>query len=118
MSRNHFGIRGAQDKAFRQIRDEIWAAQVYQDGRLGGLSGMTCVARFIPGFLFHTSICMAARSVRMAMRYGTVSATAVGMFGHRSSPLRFIPLTGSAVAVTVGGIVSWPAARFVARPTP
>ena len=104
-----FGIRAAQDKTFRQIHDEIREAQVHQDGRLGGLSGMTWVARFIPGFLFRTFIRMAARSVRMAMRYGTVSVTAVGMFGHRGSPLWFIPLSGSTVAVTVGGIVSWPA---------
>lgn len=108
------GIRMAQAKTFRKIHDEIRAAQT-RDEPLGGLSGMTWVARLIPSFLFRTFIRIASRSVRMPMRYGTVSVTPVGMFGRPDHPLWLIPLSGSTVAVAVGGIMSWPAARRQAR---
>lgn len=98
------GIRRAQVKTFREIHDEIRAAQAQRNQPLGGLSGMTWVARLIPSFLFRTFIRIAARSVRMAMRYGTVSVTAVGMFGRPGHSLWLIPLSASTVAVTVGGI--------------
>ncbi len=39
----------------------------------------------------------------MMERYGTVSVTAVGMFGNKA--LWFVPLGGATVLVTVGSIV-------------
>lgn len=100
-----FGIHGVDRKTFRQVHDEIRAAQSPSDRRLGGLSGAVWV-HFIPSSLFRVFIRMAARSVTMAKRYGVVSVTAVGMFG--SGPLWLVPLSASTVAVAVGGIVERP----------
>lgn len=100
-----FGIRSAEAKSYRQINDELRAAQQGTDGRLGGLSGAAWV-RFVPGVLFRGMITVAARSVLMARRYGVVSVTAVGMFGK--GPLWLVPLSASTVAVAVGAIVTRP----------
>lgn len=103
-----FGIHAAQTKSYRQIHDEIRAAQGHRDGRLGGLSGMSWV-RFIPSFLFRAFIRLASHSIGMAKRYGVVAVTAVGMFGK--GPLWFVPLSAATVAVTAGGIVERPVLR-------
>jgi pyruvate/2-oxoglutarate dehydrogenase complex dihydrolipoamide acyltransferase (E2) component len=100
-----FGIRAADKKTYRQIHDEIRAAQQEGDARLGGLSGATWV-RFIPGCLLRTFIRLASHSVLMAQRYGVVAVTAVGMFG--GGPLWVVPLSSATVAVAVGGIVGRP----------
>lgn len=100
-----FGICAADKKTYRQIHDEIRAAQQQSDERLGGLSGATWV-QYIPSFIFRTFIRAASHSVHMAKRYGVVSVTAVGMFG--SGPLWLVPLSASTVAVAVGGIVERP----------
>jgi len=99
------GIYAADKKTYRQIHDEIRAAQQQRDQRLGGLSGATWV-RYIPSFLFRTFIRVASHSIRMAQRYGVVTVTAVGMFGR--GPLWLIPLSGATVAVAVGGIAERP----------
>jgi len=98
----NLGIRAAQGKTFRQIHDEIRAAQARRNERLGGLSGMTWVAQLVPSSLFRIFTRMAARSARMAMRYGVISVTAVGMFGLPDRPVWLVPLSASTVAVTVG----------------
>jgi pyruvate/2-oxoglutarate dehydrogenase complex dihydrolipoamide acyltransferase (E2) component len=97
-----FGIAAAQRKSFWQIHDEIRAAQRQVDGRLGGLSGASW-GRFIPSFLFELFIRLASRSIRMVRRYGAISVTSVGMFGHQAS--WFVPLSGSTVAIAVGSLV-------------
>jgi len=102
-----FGIRAAQTKTYRQIHDEIRAAQRHGEDGLGGLSGTRWV-RFIPGFLLRLFIRAASRSIHMMSRFGAIGVTAVGMFGNEA--LWFIPLSGATVAVTVGGIVERPAA--------
>jgi pyruvate/2-oxoglutarate dehydrogenase complex dihydrolipoamide acyltransferase (E2) component len=102
-----FGIRSAQTKTYRQIHDEIRAAQRHGEDGLGGLSGTRWV-RFIPGFLMRMFIRAASRSINMMNRFGAVGVTAVGMFGNEA--LWFIPLSGATVAVTVGGIVERPSA--------
>jgi pyruvate/2-oxoglutarate dehydrogenase complex dihydrolipoamide acyltransferase (E2) component len=107
-----FGIRAAQTKTYRQIHDEIRAAQAHsnEDG-LGGLSGMTWL-RFIPSFLFPIFIRLASQSIRMMERYGTVGITAFGMFGNKNQAAWGIPLAGGAtVSVAVGGIVERPCVR-------
>ncbi len=95
------GIRAAQSKTYRQIHDEIRAAQ-RGSAKYGSLSGMEWV-RFIPSFLLRIFIRTASHSVSMMERFGAVSVTAVGMFGNKA--LWFIPLGGATVLVTVGSIV-------------
>jgi pyruvate/2-oxoglutarate dehydrogenase complex dihydrolipoamide acyltransferase (E2) component len=110
-----FSIRAVQTKTYRQIHDAIRAAQAHSGDELGGLSGMTWL-RFIPGFLLCTFIRFASHNTHMMKRYGTVSVTAVGMFGNNNQAAWGIPLVGGAtVAVAVGGIVERPcvsAGRF------
>jgi pyruvate/2-oxoglutarate dehydrogenase complex dihydrolipoamide acyltransferase (E2) component len=103
------GVRAAQSKTYRQIHEEIRAAQKVSSDRLGGLSGIGWVARFVPGFLFRSFIRLASRSVAMMERFGTAGVTAVGMFGAGAS--WYVPLSGATVAVTVGGIVGRPVVR-------
>jgi hypothetical protein len=97
-----FGIQAADKKSYRQVHDEIRAAQQQSHVALGGLSGATWV-RFVPSFLFRAFITLAGRSIHMARRYGVVAVTAVGMFGD--CPLWLVPLSAATVAVAVGGIV-------------
>lgn len=104
-----FGIRAAQRKTFREIHDEIRAAQQHGDDGLGGLSGMQWVARWVPSWLFRAFIRLASRNIGMAQRYGVVSVTAVGMYG--SSASWFVPLGGATVVVAVGSIVERPVLR-------
>ncbi len=101
------GIRAAQTKTYRQIHDEVRAAQQHGSDGLGGLSGTSWV-RFIPGFLLRTFIRAASHSILMMERFGAVGVTAVGMYG--SGALWFIPLSGGTVVVTVGSIVERPCA--------
>lgn len=102
-----FGIRAAQTKTYRQIHDEIRAAQRHGEDRLGGLSGMGWV-RFIPSFLLRTFIRAASHNIQMMSRFGAVGVTAVGMFGRQA--MWMVPLSGGTVAVAVGGIVERPVA--------
>jgi pyruvate/2-oxoglutarate dehydrogenase complex dihydrolipoamide acyltransferase (E2) component len=106
-----FGIQVAQTKTYRQIHDEIRAAQAHGKDGLGGLSGMTWL-RFIPSFLFCAFIRLASQSIRMRQQSGTVGITAIGMFGDKNQAAWGIPLVGGAtVAVAVGGIVERPGVR-------
>jgi pyruvate/2-oxoglutarate dehydrogenase complex dihydrolipoamide acyltransferase (E2) component len=97
-----FGIHAAQAKTYRQIHDEIRAAQGHVNDRLGGLSGSQWF-NLIPGFLLRSFIRIASRNVSMMKRFGAVGVTAVGMFGNDA--IWFIPLSGATLTVTVGGIV-------------
>ena len=101
-----FGIRGAQAKTYRQIHEELRAAQrhagEHRGEDLGGLSGARWI-RLIPVFLLRLFVRAASRSVAMVGRYGAISVTAVGM--HGQGALWFLPLSGATVTVTVGGIV-------------
>lgn len=96
-----FGISKAQSKSYRQIHDEIRAAQKNRDDQLGSLSGIGWV-RFIPASLLRLFIRLASRNINMAKRYGKTGVTAVGMFSNEAS--WFIPLSGATVLVTVGSI--------------
>lgn len=99
------GIRAAQSKTYRQIHNEIRAAQHSHGGQYGSLSGMEWI-RFIPNFLLRTFVRAASHSLSMIKRYGAVSVTAVGMFGNKA--LWFVPVGGATVLVTVGSIVERP----------
>ncbi len=99
------GIRAAQSKTYRQIHDEIRAAQQLRMGEMGGLSGMKWV-RFIPGFLMRSFFKIASGMIGMNVKYGVIGVTAVGMYARGA--LWFIPLSAASVAITVGSIVERP----------
>ena len=104
----NLGIQAAQSKTYRQIHEEIRAAQEHASYGLGGLSGITWV-KFIPGFLFRMFVKIASKNIRMMKRYGAIGVTAMGMFGLKNQALWAIPIVGGAtVAVAAGGIVRRP----------
>ncbi len=101
----NLGIQAAQSKTYRQIHEEIRAAQEHAGGGLGALAGITWLT-YIPSFLFRIFIRIALKNIRMMERYGAVGVTAVGMFGKKNQALWAIPIVGGAiVAVAVGGFV-------------
>jgi len=94
-------IKGAQEKSFRQIHDEIREAKNQQSDRFGSLSGSPWI-RLIPNFLLKTFIRIADKNIRMAKTYGKVAVTAVGMFSKEA--VWFIPHGSATVLITVGSI--------------
>jgi pyruvate/2-oxoglutarate dehydrogenase complex dihydrolipoamide acyltransferase (E2) component len=102
------GIQEAQNKSYRRIHDEIRQAQQQENQELGGLSKMTWV-KYIPSFLMRTFFRLASASIRMNIRYGVVSVTAVGMFGKSAN--WFIPHGGATILLTVGSIAERPVLR-------
>jgi pyruvate/2-oxoglutarate dehydrogenase complex dihydrolipoamide acyltransferase (E2) component len=99
------GIQAANRKTYRQVNDELRAAQQQAGQRLGSATG-TAWIRFIPSFLLRTFIRLASRNIGMQKRFGVVGVTAVGMFG--SGPMWLIPLTSATVTVAVGAIAKRP----------
>ena len=99
------GIQVANRKTYRQINDELRAAQRQPVSRLGASTG-TAWIRLIPGFLLRAFIRLASRNVRMQKRFGVVGVTAVGMFG--SGAMWLVPLSSATVTVAVGSIVERP----------
>ncbi len=99
------GIQEAQKKTYRQIHEEIREAQRNSTDELGSLSGMGWV-RIIPNFLMHLFYRIASGNIRMQIRYGVISVTAVGMFAKDA--VWFIPMGGPSVLVTVGSIIKKP----------
>jgi pyruvate/2-oxoglutarate dehydrogenase complex dihydrolipoamide acyltransferase (E2) component len=96
-------ISSAQKKTYRQINDEIRAAQNKKGEQLGNLSGMTWI-KYIPTFFMKSFIRIADKNIKMGKRYGKVAVTAVGMFNKES--IWFIPHGSATVLITVGGINS------------
>lgn len=80
-------IAAAQSLNFREISDLIRTARAPSESSLGGFSGMTWI-RHIPGFLLKAFVRLADRNIRLAMRYGKVAVTAVGMFSRQ--PVWFV----------------------------
>jgi pyruvate/2-oxoglutarate dehydrogenase complex dihydrolipoamide acyltransferase (E2) component len=99
------GIQTANRKTFREVNDELRAAQEHAGRRLGEATG-TAWIRFFPGFLLRSFIRLAARNVGMQKRFGVVGVTAVGMFG--SGPTWLVPLTSATVTVAIGAIAKRP----------
>ncbi len=99
------GIQAANRKTYRQVNDELRAAQQQAGQRLGSATG-TAWIRFIPSFLLRTFIRLASRNIGMQKRFGVVGVTAVGMFG--SGPMWLMPLTSATVTVAVGAIAKRP----------
>jgi pyruvate/2-oxoglutarate dehydrogenase complex dihydrolipoamide acyltransferase (E2) component len=99
------GIQQAQKKSYRQIHDEIRAAQNRKVEHIGSSTGIAWV-RFIPGFLLRLFVRLASQDIGMQKRYGVVGVTAVGMFGAGS--LWLVPLTNATVTVAISSIVRRP----------
>lgn len=95
------GIKGAQEKTYYQIHNEIREAKKLQSDRLGSLSDQTWI-RLIPGFLLRTFIRLADRNIYMAKKYGKIAVSAVGMY--IKEPVWFIPHGTATVLITVGSI--------------
>ena len=95
-------IKFAQEKTYQQINSEIKTAKNDKGKKLGSLNKMTWI-NYIPGFLLKTFVCIADRNIKMAMKYGKVAITAVGMYSKE--PVWFVPHGSSTVLVTVGSII-------------
>jgi len=95
------GISSAWNKTFRQINDEIRIAKKDKGNHLGSYSGMSWI-RFLPTCLFKLFVRIAEGNIRLAVKYGKVAVTAVGMF--TDEPVWFIPHGGGTVLITVGSI--------------
>jgi pyruvate/2-oxoglutarate dehydrogenase complex dihydrolipoamide acyltransferase (E2) component len=98
-------IHAIEQKTFREVNDELRAAQRRAGAHLGSLSG-TAWIRFIPAFLLRAFVRIASRNVAMQKRFGVVAVSAIGMFG--SGALWAVPLTSATVNVAVGTVVSRP----------
>ena len=95
------GIKQAQLKSILQIHKEIKEAKNQKSDRLGSLSGLGWI-RLIPNLLLKTFVRIADHNIKMAVRYGKVAVTAVGMFSKEA--VWFIPHGSATVLVTVGSI--------------
>ncbi len=93
-------IRAANRKTFREIHQEIRAAQVEDVAK--AVVGLKLV-QFLPTFLFRFFLWMVMRYPQMVKKYrGTVELSSVGMFGKGSS--WGIPPAGPTLTIIVGGI--------------
>ena len=101
----YLGIRAADKKTYRQIHDELRAAQRRSGEPVGAVSGATWM-RFVPNFLLRTFIRAMRRNVRWAKRYRVVGMSNVGMFG--GGPGWVVAPSAATVGVTVGGIADRP----------
>lgn len=95
------GIKEAQLKTYRQIHEEIRSVKKRSGEKLGSLSRMGWI-RFIPGFLLKSFIRIADKNLKLAVKYGKVAVTSVGMFSR--DPIWFIPHGSATVLITVGSI--------------
>lgn len=94
-------VKGAQEKSFRQIHEEIRGAKKQQDDKLGSLSDAAWI-KYIPNFLLKTFVRIADKNIHMAKKYGKVAVTSVGMFSKEA--VWFIPHGSATVLLTVGSI--------------
>ena len=104
-------IRAANKKTFREIHDEIRAAQAEKVGKVWEGFGATYSLRFLPISLFRIgwwAFCWMRRTYpRVQKKYGgTVGITAVGMFGKGGG--WGIPINAHTLDVTLGGIAEKP----------
>jgi pyruvate/2-oxoglutarate dehydrogenase complex dihydrolipoamide acyltransferase (E2) component len=98
-------IQAINRKSYRQVHDELRAAQSRTDEPIGSAMG-TAWTRFIPGFLLRTVTRLAYRDVGVWMQHGVVGVTSVGMFGI--GPMWLVPLASSTITVSVGSIAKRP----------
>ena len=99
------GIQAVNRKTYRQVNDELRAAQQQAVQHIGSTMGIAWV-HFIPAFLLPIFIRLASRNIEMQKRFGVVAVTAVGMFS--SGPMWLVPLTNATITVAVGSIAQRP----------
>lgn len=96
-------LRAVNTKSFRQIHDEIREAQEHEAGEFRQMDWFGA----LPGFLMRWFWRIIGHFPRLKKRYsGTVSVTAVGMFGTGGG--WGIPLTDYTLQLTLGGIAERP----------
>lgn len=95
------GIQAINRKTYRDVHDEMRAAQQRIDEPIGAAMG-TAWVRYIPGFLLRSFTRLAYGNINVWQRFGVIGVTAVGMFG--SGPTWLVPLTSSTVTAAVGSI--------------
>jgi len=98
-------IQAINRKSYREVHDELRAAQSRTDEPIGTAMG-TAWTRFVPGFLLRAVTRLAYRDVGVWMQYGVVGVTSVGMFG--AGPMWLVPLASSTITVSVGSIARRP----------
>jgi pyruvate/2-oxoglutarate dehydrogenase complex dihydrolipoamide acyltransferase (E2) component len=99
-------IRAANHKTFREIHQEIRAAQVQYVAQ--AVVGFKLV-QFLPIFLFSFFLWMVGRSPQLMKKFrGTVELSSVGMFGKGTG--WGIPPAGPTLTILVGGIGEKPGA--------
>jgi pyruvate/2-oxoglutarate dehydrogenase complex dihydrolipoamide acyltransferase (E2) component len=98
-------IQAVNRKTYREVNDELRAAQYRTDEPIGSAMG-TAWTRYVPSFLLRTITRLAYREVGVWMQFGVVGVTAVGMFG--SGPMWLVPLTSSTITAAVGSIARRP----------
>ncbi len=92
-------VRAANKKIVREIHDEIRAAQSIKASSFNRIH----LYRYIPAFLRRSFWWLLLHHPPLMKRIaGTVSITAVGMFGKRAG--WGIPISGYTLTITVGGI--------------
>ena len=95
------GIQNTQNKSTQDIQTEIRQAQNTESKDLGDL-GNTRWIKLIPPFLMGWFIKVADQNIKMAIKYGKIAVTAVGMYSSSSS--WFIPHGTATVLLTIGSI--------------
>jgi pyruvate/2-oxoglutarate dehydrogenase complex dihydrolipoamide acyltransferase (E2) component len=98
-------IQAVNRKTYREVNDELRAAQHRIDEPIGSAMG-TAWTRSLPSFLLRAMTRLAYREVGVWMQFGVVGVTAVGMFG--SGPMWLVPLTSSTITAAVGSIARRP----------
>jgi len=103
----NYVIRAANTKTFRQIHQEIRAAQVEDVGQFAGLRGVQRVFWALPTFIRGFFWWALVKSPHLWKKVGgTVGVTAIGMFGKGVG--WGIPMSVNTLTVTLGGIAEKP----------
>lgn len=94
-------IKSAHELTFRRISQQVRQAKNEAATRIGESGGMGWI-RYIPAFLLKTFVRIAESNLKLALKYGKVAVTAVGMFSRE--PVWFIPHGSGTLLITVGSI--------------
>lgn len=95
-------INSCRNKDILAIHREIRKAQAQADEEFGSLNNFALI-RFIPDFLLKAFVSLADGNRRMAVKYGKIAITSVGMFSKE--PVWFLPHGTATVLMTVGSMI-------------
>lgn len=95
-------LTSCQRKGYLAIHNEIRNAQKKKDEKFGNLSSFKII-RFIPRVFLKVFVSIADKSKKMAVKYGKIAITSVGMFCKE--PVWFIPHGSATVLLTVGSTI-------------